>query len=377
MQFLGKSYHSLAGPIGAELKHLRIRPIHSMGFLTYRCTSRCRTCTIWKRNADASGDELSKDEWLLVMDRLHRGGVKDFELFGGDALLREDAIFDVVRFCTGHGMETFFPTNSLICDRATIEKLVDAGLGTIYISLDDIGEENDGIRGVDGTFEKVKETIETFLEVRGSNCTPKIIICSTLSSLNYKNFPKLVEFLDSYKIDAIYPRPLGEFSAENVAASCIDDLEAEPYFMPSDGQSHLLTSAQYAELDEIFSQYKGRRNGVYVNLHAHYYATRETYTAGVYPLKHCHVATTLVTINPNGDVVPCPFFRNYSIGNLVQQELSEIWGNEKHRKFIQRQQCGDLPICKNCNMRVYYPSLLEKGEYFLRRSWEKVGLMVG
>lgn len=375
MGLISELSSNLARDIATERHHVQVKPIHAMGFLTYRCTSRCRTCTIWKRNSETSSTELSRDEWLIVLARLKQAGVKDFELFGGDALLREDAVFDVVRFCTDNGMETFFPTNSISCNKQTVRKLVEAGLGTIYLSLDDVGEENDEIRGVDGTFESVKNVLETFVEERGSKGSPHIIVCTTLSNFNYRNFPKLVDFLDKYPLNALYPRPLGEFGVDNIAASKIDGLEPEPYFMPSDGHSHLLTADQYAELNLIFARYKDRRQGVYVNLLAHYLATEDTYTRGIYPLKHCHVATTLVTINPNGDVVPCPFFRAYTIGNLLKQEMPEIWGNKRHRRFVKLQQTGQLPICKNCNMRVYYPSLLEKSGYYFRRLLEKTGLV--
>lgn len=375
MGFISELWNNVGKDLDAERHHVQVRAIHAIGFLTYRCTSRCRTCTIWKRNAEDECSELSKDEWLVVMERLKRSGVKTFEVFGGDALLRDDAVFDVIQYCSDHGIETYFPTNSISCDSQTVKKLVESGLGTIYLSLDDVGDENDGIRGFDGTFVRVKETLETFIKERGARANPHIIVCTTLSNLNYRNFPKLVNFLDAYPINALYPRPLGEFTAENIAASRIDDLEPEPYFMPSDGLSHLLTPQQYAELNTIFARYKDRKHGVYVNLFAHYLATEETYTEGVYPLKQCHVATLLATINPNGDVVPCPFFRAYTIGNLVRQEMSEIWGNERHRRFIQLQQAGKILICKNCNLRQTYPTIDERISYYFRRALEKTGLV--
>ena len=226
-----------------------------------------------------------------------------------------------------------------------------------------------------GTVALVKKTLEAFVKERGSHKNPYIIVCTTLSNLNYRNFPKLVDFLDAYPINALYPRPLGEFTADNIAASRIDGLEPEPYFMPSDGQSHLLTPQQYTELNTIFARYKDRAQGVYVNQLAHYLATEETYSQGVYPLRQCHVATTLVTINPNGDVVPCPFYRSYTIGNLARQEMADIWGNDRHQRFIKLQKSGELPICGNCNMRVYYPSLSEKISYYFRRALEKTGLV--
>lgn len=372
MGVISELWQSIVHDLASERHHLQVKAMHAMGFLTYRCTSRCRTCTIWKRDAGTRGSELSREQWLVVLERLNCYGIRDFELFGGDALLRDDAIFDVIRYCSDHDIDTYFPTNSISCDRQTVRKLVEAGLGTIYLSLDDLGDNNDGIRGVDGTFGRVKAALEAFVAERGSRCTPHIIVCTTVSNLNYRNFPKIVDFLDGYSVDALYPRPLGEFDPENVLASRIGDLEPEPYFMSSDGQSHLLASEEYSELDAIFGRYRSRSHGTYVNLFAHYLATKETYTKGIYPLKHCHVATLLVTINPNGDVVPCPFFRTYTIGNLARQDLSDIWGNERHRRFIDLQQDERLPICRNCNMRLFYPSLSEKFGFYVRRALDKI-----
>lgn len=372
MAIIQQLARELARDADAERHHHEVKAIHSMGFLTYRCTSRCKTCTIWKRSNTEACPELSMNEWLIALGRLKKYGIRDFEVFGGDALLRDDAVFDVIKYCSDNDMETFFPTNSLKCDRLTVRRLVDAGLGTIYISLDDVGDVNDRIRGVKGAFDHVRATIEAFVAERGSRKKPSIIICTTLSRLNYLDFPKIIEFLDQYPVDAVYPRPLGEFREEFLELSRIDGNEPEPYFMPSDGETHLLDPKQFAELGRILANYRYRKKGVYVNLRAHYTATEETYTRGMYPIRPCHVATLLVTLNPNGDVVPCPFFRSYVIGNIVKEELDTIWGGEAHRRFLRHQQTGKLPICKNCNMRVYYPAFMEKVGYYFKRGVERV-----
>lgn len=374
MKLLKAVARELAAGIEREKHHRRPRALYSMGFLTYRCTSRCRTCNIWQRNAAGQEDELSRAEWIVILNRLHDYGVGAFEVFGGDALLRDDVIFDALATCRDLGMESYFPTNSILCDRKTVRRLVQSGLGTIYLSLDDLGTDNDGVRGVDGAFDRVRETLETFIAVRGGNVTPRIVVCTTLSRLNFRNFPRLLEFLDRYPINAVYPRPLGEFSQTNINASAIDGLLPEPYFASSDGESHLLSLSDYKELRKIFSAAQKRPGGVYVNFRGHMLSSAATYTAGIYPVRPCHIATLLVTINPNGDVVPCPFFRAYAIGNLTRQPLERIWGNERHQSFLRRQQCGDLPLCRNCNMRIDYPSLHEQLTYYAKRGIEKCGL---
>ncbi|KPK00678.1 MAG: radical SAM protein [Nitrospira bacterium SG8_35_4] len=356
----------MRGEADYEYHHFSVKALDSMGFLTYRCTSMCRTCNIWKRNAEER-DELSRDQWLSVLTKLKRYGIRSFEIFGGDALLRKDVVFDVVRYCSERGIKTYFPTNGNLCDRETVRSLVDAGLGTIYLSIDDIGEDHDGIRGVDGTFQKVKKALETFIEVRGGAQYPKIIICNTLSDMNFRNFSNIMDFLEQYPIDAVYPRMVGEFSESNVHLSSINGAVPEPYFASSDNASHLLNSVELGEFKSIIREEKKRRRNIYINYRVIDIAKDKTFLAGEYDYKHCHIATTFVTVNPNGDIVPCPFFRSYVIGNLLEQELEEIWGNALHRKFLSLQKKQKIAICKNCNMRAYYPSMLESIQYYFKR----------
>ena len=107
-------------------------PAHAIVFVTYRCTSRCSACNIWKRPVDIDA-ELSWDDWHKVLDKLKGRGVRSIELFGGDALLRKDLLIKMVRFCSANGIKTFFPTNSSSLTDKTISDLIDAGLGTVYL----------------------------------------------------------------------------------------------------------------------------------------------------------------------------------------------------------------------------------------------------
>jgi len=357
-----------------EYHHFKIKATDSMGFITYRCTSRCHTCNIWKRNVDPGREELSKQEWITVLSRLKQYGIRSFEVFGGDALLRKDVVLEILNYCKENDIDTYFPTNANLCDRSTVREMIDAGLGTIYLSIDDVGEMHDKVRGIEGTFSRVKQALEYFVEERGSCSFPKIIVCTTISNLNYKSFPELLEFLGKYPIDAVYPRPLGEFSSINIQKSEIDGSFPEPYFISSDGNSHLMSTVELNGMKQVLNRVKESEQKLYVNYRTFYGTKDDTFLTGEYDFKHCHIATTFVTVNPNGDVVPCPSFRSYVIGNLVERPLEEIWGNKKHRDFIRYQQRKQISLCRNCNMRVYYPSMLETFQYYYRRGLELCGL---
>lgn len=372
MNLIQGIYRELASEAERTAHHLRVRALDSICFLTYRCTSMCRTCTIWQR--EGGGEEMTRAQWLDTCAKLSRYGVRSFEIFGGDALLRKDAIFDITSYCSDQGIATYFPTNANLCDRDTVRLLIEAGLGTVYLSLDDVEEGHDEVRGVPGSFAKVRAALEHFAQLRGERELPKIIICATISGLNFRGFPRLIEFLEGYPVNAIYPRPLGEFSRSNVEASSLDGQTPEPYFASSDGQSHLMSRSELREMYRMIEEIKKKTSSIYINWRPYYSTTDATFLRGEYPLKKCRIASTVVTVNPNGDVVPCPFFRSYLIGNLREIDLEEIWGNEKHLRFLAAQQKGELAICRNCNACSYYTSLTDTIQYYGQRVLERAGL---
>jgi len=350
-----------------EYHHIAVKPLNALAYLTYRCTSRCKTCNIWKRAKDNSG-EISKEDWLAVLTKLKSSGIKSFEIYGGDALLRKDAIFDVIQFCSNNGIHTHFPTNGNLCDKGTVKNLIRSGLYTVYLSIDDVGSEHDTIRGVDGTFNRVREALEMFLNMRGTNKYPMIVVCTTLSNMNYRNFYELVEFLERYNIDAIYPRIVGEFKSDNINDSIIDGITPEPNYASSDEQSHLFGKEELEELRKDINKIKSINYKTYIDFRPLIVAKDKSFLYGDYDFRKCHIATTLITVTPNGDVTPCPFYPSYKIGNLLSHNLNGIWGNSRHKKFIRLQQNKQISICKNCNLRIYYPSIWDTFHW----EWRKV-----
>ena len=183
--------------------------------------------------------------------------------------------------------------------------------------------------------------------------------------MNYQDFARLIKFLENYPIDAVYPRIVGEFNQDNIVKSNINGKIAEPYFVSSEKISHLFSLEELNEFKNIIEDIKTNANNLYVNFRELDTAKDKTFLSSEYDVKHCHVATTFATINPNGDVVPCPFFSSYVIGNLMEKNLDEIWGSFRHKKFINLQKRKRIAICNNCNMRAYHPSLLETLNYYI------------
>ena len=352
--------------IKKEYSHFRVRALNVLGFLTYRCTSQCRTCNIWKRNSDSNVNELSKKEWQIILSRLKKYGIQSFEVFGGDALLRKDIIFDMIRYCHSNHIKTYFPTNGNLCDRETINGLIDAGLDSIYLSIDDIEDKHDSIRGVEGTFHRIQKTLDILFDEKSKKNSqyPKVMIITTISNMNFMNLPNIIKYFERYPIDCIYPRNLVEFSKDNIDKSTLDGCSPDPFFVSSKSESHLLNTEQLKEFKQIIKEFKKNKSGPYVNFRDIAMAEDKTFVESNYGYKKCHAATTFTVINPNGDVVPCPFYNKYVLGNLLDNDLEDIWGNKKHREFIKLQNDRKIPLCQNCNLPVYHPSVIDSLKYY-------------
>lgn len=360
--------HDLYGVFRREYYSRKIKAVHSLVYFTYRCTSQCRTCNIWKRNKTGAHEELNLAGWLRIFEKLKNYGTETVEIFGGDALLRKELIYEAIKFCSKNSIKTYFPTNSILLDREAAKNLVEAGLDTIYFSLDDVGAESDRIRGKTGTFHTVRNAIENILHER-KNGKPNSVVITTISNMNYHHFSDIVKFLNDYPIDAIYPRVLEEYSKDNIKNSAVNGILPEPYFTPSDGQSHLLALDEAHMLRKSIKELKsnGGANRLYINSGAVDMVDDDVLTKGIHPHKQCLICTILATIDPMGNVVPCPMYNRYILGNIRTDAMEDLWGNRKHHIFVDHQRQRAIQICRNCSLRAYYPSIRPILSYYYKK----------
>jgi MoaA/NifB/PqqE/SkfB family radical SAM enzyme len=67
---------------------------------------------------------------------------------------------------------------------------------------------------------------------------------------------------------------------------------------------------------------------------------------GKYPRSKCRIERIDLTVDPYGNLVACPFLNNYVLGNIVENELTDVWNNELHWRFRAVQNDGELEMCR-------------------------------
>jgi radical SAM protein with 4Fe4S-binding SPASM domain len=332
-----------------EVDYYRTNATYALLFMTYRCTSRCQMCSIWRRKVDIR-EELTYEQWRDAIDSLYEMGVRHIEFFGGDALLRKDVLIPLIAYSSGKNIYTELPTNCNLIDEGTAEDLVNAGLDAVWISLDGIEGIHDGIRGKDGTFKRVHRAIEQLRAARGEGGRPKISINCVITKGNVENFERIIPYAKDMGIDGIDIEYVGVIDTESISKTELCGLHPTPFFT-SEGSSTLLDDKGATLLKEKLEGIREgrRRNGLNVNTIKVDILRRKDIIAGRYHNKRCYICRNWVTIDPYGNVIGCLHYNNYYLGNIKEEAFSTIWRGEKHGYFIAQRDSGKFDICNYCS----------------------------
>jgi len=343
----------LAQLLRRELRYYTMRPIDTLFFLTYRCSSQCKTCTLWRRTG--RGDEMALDEWRRAVDMSARLGARNYELFGGDALLRPDVLIPLTTYIKSKdGLTCDLPTNCNLMTRTVARDLVGAGIDNVWISLDGVYDDHNHIRGRDTTFDKVERTIDWLLDARGAGKKPLIHINTTISNLNWDVFDKVLYYAEGKGVDFHHLEYAGEFWDELLDDSVIDSVRPNPYFVRQDGVSILVDEEQARTIKSLIERMKRDVRGMDISLQCENVdkLTVRQMASGWCDNRRCYVTRSKITIDPCGNVLGCAFFDNWSLGNIRQQPLREIWNNGRHKRFMKHFRRGNIRMCDHCILGV-------------------------
>jgi len=250
-------------------------------YITNRCSSRCKTCNIWKIKEK---EDLDKD---IIRDLLYDNEIGEnveFIITGGDFLLHPECR-EIVSLFKGKNLRLF--SNGILADKL-ISLVTEAEVRHVSVSLDGRHETNKYIRGVD-TFKNVERIITELKDFT------HIEIEYTISKWNTKEDLRFVmDFVKKYEIDL----SVGYYSRVE-------------YFDAED------TTGLYT-VSDIFT--------------SDYYTLYPLWVDGRLNLP-CYNIFVRPVIKPNGDVELCEV-REVKFGNLYKRSFGEIWRDEKTAKII-------------------------------------------
>lgn len=298
--------------------------------VTRRCNARCRTCRVYSRKSD----ELTVAEYEKIFKSL-AGGPRWITITGGEPFLRDD-LCEIVDALAGivQPEAVTIPTNGWYTERAlklvrdTVKK--HSGIKFVLnISLDAIGEEHDRHRGLDGCFDRARET---FYEIREFNEARNLHlgINTVISKYNIGGIPDLVKYVQAMQPDTHVFEP-----AQRRRELGADKLDIEP------------APGEFAKLIDILSgdpadNPQGLARAIR-NFRREYYILASKTMRKCEQVIPCYAGIVSAHISPGGNVWPCCTLAS-PMGNLRDHRyrFDRVWrGGEAAavRKSIRAGDC--------------------------------------
>lgn len=248
------------------------------------CNFSCQHC--YARNISRHEDGLALSDVKDLADQAHDLGVWQWHLQGGEPLAWPD-LYDVIAAIDPGRFHFFITTNGWLLTREKAQKLADAGVDRISVSIDSFDEEkHDAFRRKKGAFRRAVDALQ-FAKEAGMQAN--INTCITRQNCRSDDIIRIIEFAQENKYTVLFvvAAPVGAWA----------------------GRTDLL-------ITEEDSEYLRSLKEKYPFVHR-----------DLYPLFDfewgCRTMNGLVYITPDGDLFSCPFI-HVTIGNIREEPLAAI-----------------------------------------------------
>jgi len=294
--------------------------------LTLRCNLRCSHCG--SSAGKARPNELTTEEALQLCEDLAELKTQEVCLMGGEPFLRKDWHI-IGKKIRDLGMKLMVISNGYNINKDIISKLVELEPHAVSTSLDgSTAEIHDGIRGVNGSFNKVMEYISLSQEAG----LPTTVI-TTVSKLNIEGLPGIRDFLlnkgIAWQIQVATPE--GRFPKKYA-------LSKEEYYSVALFIASMQRKYKKGELPVI-------------GAHCFGYHSRKFPCLGLYHIwMGCPAGIVVLSIKSDGDIIGCLAAPNtYIEGNIRDKSIKEIWNDPNAFAYNRNFKLEDLgENCKGC-----------------------------
>jgi len=324
--------------------------------MTNRCNLSCKHCYIGAKDEEHRGELTTRQAKRFIED-LGKLKVPVLLFSGGEPLLRED-IYELGIWADKEGVRPILSTNGTLISRKVADRLRVSGFKYIGVSLDGLEQVHDDFRNRVGAFrlalqglenatkaglrvgvrltinEKNKDDLSQVLDLVQERGIPRFC----MYHLVYSGRAKEIISLDTSKVDKAKTIKL---IIDKTVEFCEDGTELEILTVdnPVDGIMvyRYMQKKHPQKADEVYELLK-RAGG-------------------------CSAGEKIANVDPQGEVHPCQFWQNLSLGNVREKSFANIWlddGNPHLKKLRAKAdylkgRCGKcewIEICGGCRVRA-------------------------
>lgn len=308
--------------------------------LTRNCNLRCWFCGQWGRHgffSDASGKEMSLDDWKSVVGTLEKyrkktGFSPSVMLWGGEPLTCP-YFGEIAEYIAERSFKLGVVTNGVLIDRWA--DVLREKFAKIYVSVDGDEKIHNSIRG-EGVFQKVRSNMELLCGTNAKITVMTVISDAVLGIL--EDLPNILECMHPSELllqEMIYltDDEIARYKQWFESSFAAVPTEIDSWRMAPDGDFLRRKSEALARVMEKSYSYP-------VRYMPHGAPNGRSHCLS--PFRHAHIAW-------NGNVLYCTDFYDFCAGNVHSEELTDVFENSLSEKFREGILNGKCPTCSHCS----------------------------
>jgi radical SAM protein with 4Fe4S-binding SPASM domain len=301
--------------------HKREFPVLAEIALTYRCQNRCTFCYASAPDRGRKVPAMSTAEVKTVMDKIvDQAHVPSLSFTGGEPTLRRD-LAELVAYGRARGLWMNLITNGIRCARPEfVETLAQAGLDSAQVSLE-AGDAatHDLVVGRVGAFERTVQGIRNLREAG--------IRVHTNTTINRHNREALHGLIDL------------------VAGLGSEHLSMNMVIRTGDAVGQ--TDIGYADIGPLVLDLKKHAEDKGMKFVWYSPVPFCLFNPAAYGLgsPSCSAADGLLSIAPDGGVLPCSSFEE-GVGNLLREDFQAVWDRRAAKYWREKEFLP--PGCRAC-----------------------------
>jgi radical SAM protein with 4Fe4S-binding SPASM domain len=309
--------------------HQRRYPVLSEIALTYRCQNRCFFCYASSPDRGRTVPEMTATEVKTVLDKIvDQARVPTVSFTGGEPTLRPE-LPALIAYARSRGLRTNLITNGIRCaDEEYVALLAEAGLSSAQVSVEAAdATTHDTVVDHPGAFVRTIQGVHN-LKLAGIHTHTN----TTINARNRHALPTLIDRLAEMGSD--WGSPVEYLSMNMVIRT---------------GGAVGVPDISYDEIGDIVLALRDRaeeRGMRFVWYSPVPYCLFNPAAHGL-GSQACSAADGLLSIAPDGQVLPCSSFE-HGIGNLVQEDFAAIWNRRAARYW--RDKDFLPPGCSDCDL---------------------------
>lgn len=305
---------------------------HKLNYLFWECTQRCNLSCLHCGSdciSDCKYEDMPKEDLFRVLDEINTEPHEETIvcITGGEPLVRKD-LEECGYEIRKRGFKWGMVTNGYLYNADRHNSLLNAGLGSVTISLDGTKENHNWLRNNPRSFDRVIEAMQ--LISNSKRLTSDIVTC-----VNKRNIKELEDIYQLIKNTGIKDWRLFTIT---------------PIGRAKENEEMLLDSSELTYLMDFISK-KRRTKEINVTFSCEGYV-------GKYESKvrddyfFCRAGINIASILIDGSIGACPNInRNFVQGNIYKDNFLDIWKN--NFQIYRNKDWTKTGICSNCKEYKY------------------------